>query len=135
MSTISFGEWLQEKRDRASLGLRKFALLIGDSPSNVCNIENGERAPWRNEPKLRKVAEVLGIKENSDDWDMLFRLARRPDQPPADLISYTHMEMIPTLLRTIGEYQLNEDEIRQVLQYVKRKFRDRRSDVHAKHRR
>ncbi len=84
-STTSPGEWLKEKRKNALLGLRKFSLLIGDLPSNVCNIENGNRQPWQNEAKLRKVAEVLGIRENSEDWDTLFGIVKRPNQPPADL--------------------------------------------------
>lgn len=129
---VSIGEWLREKRRSASLGLRQFALLINDSPSNVCNIENGHREPWKNEPKLRLVAQVLGIKEFSDDWDTLFELARRPEQPPVDLTPYMNVPLVPTLLRTIGEYQLGEEEISQLLRYVRSKFGKGRRN--AKHR-
>jgi transcriptional regulator with XRE-family HTH domain len=133
MSTSNFeiGEWLRERRVRAALGLRQFAQLIGDSPSNVCNIENGKRPPWQNEPKLRRVAEVLGIKENSEDWDALFGKARRPDQPPADLARYMQFPYVPTLLRTIGEYQLNEEEIKKLLSYVKKTFGKGRKSTNA----
>lgn len=129
--TTSIGEWLRIKRERAGLGLRKFALLIGDSPSNVCNIENEERPPWRNEPRLRKVAEVLGIKEHSEDWDTLFELARKPGQPPADLVTCLQGQMIPVLLRTFDEYQLSEQELEAVLKYVRRRFAKKRSDSNA----
>ena len=117
-----FGNWLRESRIRASLGLRQFAGLIGDSPSNVCNLENGRRPIPTDEIKLRKMAEVLGIRENSDEWDTLFSLARRPTQPPADLAWITNIEHVPTLLRTIGEYQLGPEEIQRLLKYVHRTF-------------
>ena len=131
MATKSFGEWLRDKREQAGLGLRKFALLIGDSPSNVCNIENEERPPWRNEPRLRKVAEVLAIREYSEDWDTLFDLARRPGHAPADLVPCLQGQMIPMLLRTFDEYQLNEQELELVLKYVRRRFAKKRSDSNA----
>lgn len=127
-TNMSAGDWLREKRKKALLGLRKFSLLIGDLPSNVCNIENGNRQPWQNEAKLRKVAEVLGIRENSEDWDTLFGIVKRPNQPPADLISYMNHPLVPTLLRTIGEYQLSEDDLQKVLKYVKTKFGKGRKD-------
>lgn len=80
----SAGEWLRDKRIDAMLGLRQFARLIEDSPSNVCNIENGKRRPWQNSEKLTKVAEVLGIPKNSADWDTLFRIVTRPQDPPKE---------------------------------------------------
>jgi transcriptional regulator with XRE-family HTH domain len=126
-ATFDFGGWLREMRSRAGLGLREFAKLIGDVPSNVCNIENGRRAPWQNEPKLRRVAEVLGIKENSNEWDTLFGMARRQDQPPADLARYMQYPLVPTLLRTINELQLSEADLQQLLKYVKRTFGKGRS--------
>ena len=101
---------------------KRRSTLPGTSPSNVCNIENGKRQPWRNEKKLTKVADVLGIRKNSDDWDTLFQIVRCPNQAPADLVQYMNVPYVPTLLRTIGEYQLGEEEIRLVLKYVKRKF-------------
>jgi transcriptional regulator with XRE-family HTH domain len=122
-----FGEWLSAKRDQAGIGLRRFALQIGDSPSNVCNIENGNRKPWQNEPMLRKVAAALGIRENSDDWDTLFRSAVRADQAPPDLVRYMQIPLMPVLLRTVGEYQLGEEDVRRLLTYVKRTFGKSRS--------
>lgn len=124
-----FGNWLREARKHASLGLRQFAGLIGDSPSNVCNLENGRRPIPTDPAKLRKMADVLGIRENSEDWGMLFGLARRPDQPPADILPIAMMEPVPTLLRTIKEYQLKPDEIDKLLKYVQKTFGKGRSNA------
>lgn len=135
-TTDSFmiGDWLREKRKAAGLGLRKFAILIGDLPSNVCNIENGRRKAWQNEEKLRKVASVLGFQEYDEDWDTLFGMARRPNQPPADIAaSFEKNEYLPTLMRTIQERQLTEEEIKKVINYVEKNFRKGRGN--AKHRR
>lgn len=133
-SAFQFGRWLRDKRSDAALSLRKFAQQIGDSPSNVCNIENGNRAPWKNESRLRKVAEVLGIHQNSEDWETLFGMVRRPGQPPADLARYMEYPYVPTLLRTIDEYQLSEEEIGKLLAYIKRKYGKARSQDEIRHR-
>ena len=119
---MSAAEWLRDKRRGAGLGLRQFAILIGESPANWCNFENGRRPAPQNEPKLRKIAQVLGIRENSEDWDALFGIVSRPNRPPADVEQFAQRQLVPTLLRTIGERRLNKEQMEKLIKYVQKNF-------------
>jgi len=123
------GDWLREKRKAASIGLRQFAILIGESPSNWCNVENGRRPPPQSEDKLRRIAQVLGIRSNGDDWDYLFGIVKRPPRAAADIERYAQIEHVPTLLRTIGERKLSGEEILRVIKYVERYFGKGKKDA------
>jgi transcriptional regulator with XRE-family HTH domain len=115
-------EWLRDKRRAAGIGLREFAVLIGESPANWCNFENGRRKAPQNDAKLRKIAQVLGIREHSEDWETLFGIVRRPNRPPADVEKYAQLELVPTLLRTIGERRLNRPQMERIIKYVNKNF-------------
>jgi transcriptional regulator with XRE-family HTH domain len=119
---VAAAEWIRDKRRAAEIGLREFAILIGESPANWCNFENGRRPAPQNEPKLRKIAQVLGIRENSEDWDTLFNIVRKPNRPPADIEQYAQTQLVPTLLRTIKERRLKRPQIEKLIKYVQKTF-------------
>jgi len=73
----SFGLQLRRHRLRAGLGLRTFAGLVEQRASTVSAIESGRRAAWQRQTQLRRVADVLGIAENSDPWAELLSSAAR----------------------------------------------------------
>jgi transcriptional regulator with XRE-family HTH domain len=127
-TTKGAAEWLRDKRRDAGLGLRQFAVLIGESPANWCNFENGRRPAPQNEAKLRKIAQVLGIRELSEDWDTLFGIVRKPNKPPADVEHVAQRELVPTLLRTIGERRLNKQQMERLIKYVRANFGKARED-------
>ncbi|MCG8449589.1 MAG: helix-turn-helix domain-containing protein [Pirellulales bacterium] len=68
----TFGSLLRYYRLRAGLGLRTFAALIEQRASTVSAIESGRRTPWRREPLLARIAEVLGLAEASERYQHLF---------------------------------------------------------------
>lgn len=121
-------EWLRDKRRDAGIGLREFAVLIGELPANWCNFENGRRKCPQNEEKLRKIAHVLGIREFSDDWDTLFNIVKKPNRPPADIEQVAQMQLVPTLLRTIKERRLKKPQMEKLIKYVQRTFEVPESD-------
>lgn len=110
-----FKALLKSYRLRANYGLRQFAEMIGESPSNYAGVESGDRAPWRSAEKLRKVADGLGLVEGSHDWDAYFISARQNSALPPDLEHMLDLPMIPVLLRTVDELQLSEDELRKLV--------------------
>jgi len=118
---MSPGEWVKAKRQNANLGMRQFAVMIGEQPSNWCNTENGRRG--LPEAKLEKIAKVLGIRENSEDWDTLFGFVSRPARLSADLSQAIKIEHVPTLLRTINNKRLNGEQVQQIVKYVEKHFR------------
>lgn len=108
-----FSQLLKSYRLRAGYGLRRFAELIGDAPSNYAHRESGKRGPWRDREKLREVAESLSLREGSPDWDAFFFAASEGQNVlPPDTEHMLTMPMMPALLRTMHELGLSEDELR-----------------------
>src|SRR4051812_15494899 len=97
-----FNKLLKAFRLRAGYGLREFAELIGESPSNYVGRESGVLTPWRQEDKLRKVADHLALREGTEDWDAFFIAAGRDYVSlPPDLKKQTERPYYPQLMRTV----------------------------------
>lgn len=87
-----FGQVLRAKRIAEGISLRKFAEMVGVSPTYLSQVEQGNVDPPTAE-RVRKMAEKLG--ENADEWTAL------AGRVPADLpkIIQSRQEM-PALLRS-----------------------------------
>src|SRR5947208_1178376 len=94
-----FGELVRKLRLRAGIGLRRFAALIGELPSNWSSIEHGRTPPRRSPEKLREIADALGLREGTDNWDRLFNSATRTGSLPADIEHMASRKLVPVLLR------------------------------------
>lgn len=126
-----FKTLLKAFRLRAGFGLRRFAELVGESPSNYAGVESGLRGPWRTQEKLRRVAEGLGLREGSPDWDAFFVAAKGYVGLPPDVEHMLERPMIPALLRTVDDMKLSEEELRAfiedgMLRAAIEKFRQRK---------
>lgn len=115
-----FGDVLRELRLAAGYGLRQFAKLIGELPSNLSAVETGARPPWRVMEKLRAVAGALAIEERTAAWDRFFMAARKPDALPPDLDRLLSRDLNLVLLRTVDEKELSDDQLRQLIEHVKK---------------
>ncbi len=120
---VDFKALLKAYRLRAGYGLRQFAEMIGEAPSNYAGVESGDRKPWRSAEKLRTVAAGLHLPEGSSDWDAFFMAARGNRELPPDMSAVLERPMVPVLLRTVNEYRLTDDDLRQLDAYIKRKYR------------
>lgn len=116
----NFAALLKSYRLRASYGLRQFAEMVGDSSANYANREAGKRGPWKDNQKLRLVAETLGLREGSQDWNAFFIAARGPGVLPPDTEHLLSRPMIPVLLRTVDELKLSEEDLRELIDSLKR---------------
>ncbi len=115
-----FGQLLRQWRLGAGYGLRRFAKVIGELPSNLSGVETGARAPWRQMEKLRKVAEALAFKEGSPSWDRFFIAARREDALPLDIDRLLSRQLNLVALRTIDEMQLTDDELTALVENLRK---------------
>lgn len=87
-----FGEVLREKRTAKGISLRKFAELVGVSPTYLSQVEQNNVAPPTAD-RVKRMAQILG--ENVDEWTALAgRLTE--DLPKIIQKQPTHM---PELLR------------------------------------
>jgi len=68
MSDKSFGLLLREKRMEKGYSLRKFAQLVGVSPTYLSQVEQNNVAPPTAD-RVQRMAELLG--ENVDEWTAL----------------------------------------------------------------
>jgi transcriptional regulator with XRE-family HTH domain len=118
-----FGPLLRELRLKANLGLRRFAELMAIKPSNLSEIENGRRHPPGDPEKLREIAEALGLAEGSDEWRRLFDAARRGGDLPADIRHMANRKLVPALLRTIDDLQLEDDDISRLIADIETRSR------------
>lgn len=91
----AFGELLRSLREDGGFGLREFAGIIGEKPSNLSVVENGNRAPWTCPKKLQLVAEKLELLNGSPEWVEFFAAARKPDQLPADVQIMGNRKLVP----------------------------------------
>lgn len=114
-----FGDVLRDLRLKAGYGLREFAQLIGELPSNLSATETGARPAPRTMEKLRTIANALALEEGSRDWDRFFMSARRPDSLPPDLDRILSRDLNLVLLRTVDEKELSDDQLRSLIEHVK----------------
>ncbi len=118
-----FKSVLKAFRLRAGFGLRQFAEIIGESPSNYSGVESGMRSPWRSVAKLRAVADALALEQGSRDWDTYFIAARDEGVLPPDMSHMLDRPMIPVLLRTVDELQLSEGQLRKLVDQIRKKHK------------
>lgn len=110
-----YGPILKNFRLTAGIGLSRFAEMIGMKTSNLSALEHGRRNAPTEPDRLREIAEALGLAEGSGDWNLLFDAARREGELPADVRHVASRRLIPALLRTIDNQQLDDDQLARLI--------------------
>jgi len=106
-----FGQVLREKRLEKGFSLRKFAELVGVSPTYLSQVEQCNVDPPTAE-RVKRMAELLG--ENSDEWIAL--AGRVPEDLPG-IIQKQPTEM-PELLREASG--LTAEQLRKLREQAKK---------------
>jgi transcriptional regulator with XRE-family HTH domain len=107
----TFGQLLREKRIAKGFSLRKFAELVGISPTYLSQVEQGNVDPPTAE-RVKRMAELLN--ESADEW---IALAGRVPDDLAGIIQKQPTE-VPDLLRAVKG--LNADQLRRLREDVER---------------
>jgi transcriptional regulator with XRE-family HTH domain len=108
---LSFGRVLRERRIAKKFSLRKFAELVGISPTYLSQVEQENVDPPTAE-RVQRMAELLG--ENADEW---IALAGRVPEDVPEIIHKQPKEM-PLLLREASG--LTADQLRQLREQIKK---------------
>lgn len=90
---MPFGKLLRKKRLEKGFSLRRFAELVGVSPTYLSHVEQGKVETPPTAERVRRMAELLG--ENADEW---IALAGRMPEDIQGIIKQQPMQM-PELLR------------------------------------
>ncbi len=118
MAISKFGDLLRAFRLRSGYGLREFAKMVGELPSNMSAVETGKRAPFRALDKLNRIAAALALQEGSRDWDQFFLAARKDDAFPQSLGQLLDRELHLALLRTVEKRKLSDEQLRELIDHV-----------------
>ncbi len=113
-SDRSFGQVLREARE-GKYTLRKFAQIVGVSPTDLSQVEQGNVDPPTAE-RVKRMAEVLGA--NPDEWTAL------AGRVPTDLPAIIHEKPIefPDLLRAASGLTAEQlRKLRETAERLKRK--------------
>ena len=107
-----FGETIRELRQMKGIGLRKFAAMIGMSPTYLSRIERDEFSPPA-EDRVVAIASALG-----QDPDELLALAGRVASDLPEIIKRHPREMATFIRSTTG---LSADEIKRLAEEATRR--------------
>jgi len=107
----SFGQLLREKRTEKGFSLRKFAGLVGISPTYLSQVEQDNVDPPTAD-RVKKMAELLG--ENVDEWTSL---AGRLTEDLPEII-HEAPNAVPDLLRAVRG--LTADQLRKLREEAER---------------
>jgi transcriptional regulator with XRE-family HTH domain len=92
-SNPKFGSFLRERRTAKGYSLRRFAELLGLSPTYLSHVEQGKVDSPPTSDRVRRMAELLG--ESPDE--LIAMAGRVPDDLPK--IIQSQPEAMPALLR------------------------------------
>jgi transcriptional regulator with XRE-family HTH domain len=102
-----FGQFVRDRRTAKGLSLRKFAELVGVSPTYLSQVEQGNCDPPTAE-RVRRMAEILG--ENADELTALAGrvptdLPRMLQKQPAQLAAFIRevSDLSPDQLQILTE--------------------------------
>ena len=117
-----FGKLIKEMRLQRSLGLRDFCRRLGEDASNWSKIERGLMPPPQNRQKLGKIASILEIRPDTEEWNNLIDQASiDAGIIPKDLISDKEvLNALPAFFRTIRSEKPSAEELDMVIERIRK---------------
>ncbi len=117
-----FGEYIKNKRLEKDLTLREFCRRLEEDASNWSKIERGVMSPPQDIGKLGKIAAILGIAEDSTEWDKFADMAKIGAGMIPDYIMSDKeiVDALPVFFRTIGSVKPTKEELDELIETIKR---------------
>lgn len=116
-----FGEYIKRKRLAAGYNLKAFCELINEDPSNWSKVERKLAKPPQKYEKLKLIADVLEIRENSEEWKKLTEMAKvHSGYIPEDMTSNEIiMNFLPAFFRTVRSEKPKKEDLDKFLNQLK----------------
>jgi transcriptional regulator with XRE-family HTH domain len=120
--SMGFGRNIKELRLRKRLSLREFSRQINMDASNWSKIEREVIPPPQDEAKLMKIAKVLGITLESDQYSTLGDLAAIDSGIiPRDLLNDEEtLKSLPIFFRTIRNKRPTEEQLQDLIESMRK---------------
>ncbi len=117
-----FGEFIKERRISKDISLRKFCQLLEMDASNWSKVERGMLSPPQDEEKLKRISEILGISEGSDEWQEMKDLSRLGAQMlPEDIaMDKRIVNSLPLFFRTVRSDKPTAEELGKLIELIKK---------------
>ena len=117
-----FGEFVKERRIARDITLRRFCQSIDWDASNWSKIERGLLAPPQDEEKLKRIAEIIGIEQGSENWQAMKDLSRIGAQKlPDDAVTHRRiLKALPLFFRTVRSDKPTAEELDKLIASIKK---------------
>jgi transcriptional regulator with XRE-family HTH domain len=117
-----FGEFVKERRIARDITLRKFCQALDWDASNWSKVERGLLSPPQDEGKLRRIADLIGIEQGSDDWQAMKDLSRiGPQMLPDDIAADSRIvKALPLFFRTVRSDKPTAEELDRLIELLKK---------------
>jgi len=116
---MTFGNFVKESRLKKGFTLRDFCRAMKFDASNWSKVERGVLMPPKSSRVLRKIAETLGLKENSDDWHSLFDLAAISFIPSGLVEDREVIQKLPVFFRTVRGKRPSLRDMKELIKKVR----------------
>ncbi len=110
MQGSTFGDFIRRKREEKRIGLRQFCTELEFDPSRWSKVERAVLQPPCDGATLKKIAQILSIKLNSEEWTKLKDLAAfGRGEIPADIMNDKQLvSCLPLVFRSLREKPTRE---------------------------
>lgn len=117
-----FGQFVKDERLAKGIGLREFCRKLGIDASNWSKIERGTLAPPKDEKRLKKIANILGIHPTTVKWKSLKDQANiDAGIIPKDLLSDKEvLNSLPMFFRTIRSEKPTPEELDKLIKKIRK---------------
>ncbi|HOJ19838.1 MAG TPA: helix-turn-helix transcriptional regulator [Ignavibacteriaceae bacterium] len=118
---MTFGEFVKHKRLEADLSLRNFCEQAGLDPSNWSKIERNRLNLTLEDIQLKKLAELINIKEGTPEYIRFMDLAviAKGIIPVAVYSDAEVLEALPVLFRTATGERPTQKEKEKLIELIK----------------
>ncbi|MHA2217637.1 MAG: helix-turn-helix domain-containing protein [Candidatus Hodarchaeales archaeon] len=115
----TFGDFVKNMRIKNSLTLREFCRQVNVDPSNWSKIERGLFPPPKSKRVLKGIAEILNLKERSEEYNTLFDLAAISYIPPEIVSDQAVLDKLPVFFRTLRGEKPTREELEELIKILK----------------
>lgn len=118
----TFAELFKSLRMERRITLRAFCEKAMADPGNISRLERGAMPPPQDRDILTRYAQALGIAQGGDNWYLFFDLAASDHGIiPQDIMADEKLvKQLPAFFRTLRGQKPTEDDLRMVVEKIKK---------------